>query len=149
MDELATITVRSGDCYLVAHIAACSNYHNSSSALWRAHANVVVFLREILSRMANTIVACSSKDLLIYVSIDRNGSNATVQVRQSLSFSPGCNTSSAECHTFGGALSRSGVSIAVGSVWYTPLVSCQIDQVFLDNDLQMRRFPTPFPGSQS
>ena len=133
MDELATTTVRSGCCYLVAHIAASSNYHNSSSALWRTHANDAVFLREAVSRMANMLVACSSIDLLTSVSINGNGSNATAYVRQFLSFSSECNIGSAEYHAqplWHTVSLWSLVSVEVDLVWHTLLVSCQINQPF-------------------
>jgi hypothetical protein len=57
MDELATSAVRLGDCHLVAHIAARSNYHNSSAGLRRTYAHRVVQLRKMVLRMMRELAA--------------------------------------------------------------------------------------------
>lgn len=57
MDQLATTTVRSGDCNLVAHITACSSYHISLAALWRSYTHLVVQLREVIAHMVSELVA--------------------------------------------------------------------------------------------
>lgn len=46
MDQPAKGHVRSGDPYVVAHIAACSSLHLLSASVWRPSAILVVQLRE-------------------------------------------------------------------------------------------------------
>jgi hypothetical protein len=76
MDELATPTVRPGDYHLIAHIAACSNYRNSSSALWHAHAHLI----EIISCMGDILAAWSVREVFIAIPVE--SLIATLSVRQ-------------------------------------------------------------------
>ncbi|UPX16015.1 uncharacterized protein EKO05_0006440 [Ascochyta rabiei] len=49
MDELAKTAVRSGDCHLVAHIAACGDFSISFATLWRSYTYFIIVMPEMIT----------------------------------------------------------------------------------------------------